>query len=740
MADKPDYKIVNEIYSSLNSIDKQLGKFCDLCNESAGKIKDYMKKLKSDAVNEALTEMSVDELSKAKQGIRISLLHENGIDNIAALRLKSLKELEAIKGIGPQSAKKLKAMVADIEDSVNKNVHIKINPENANRLMDGLVKELFCEKDARKISVEAKRLFDATHDRVRGLLNKAKPARNWFAWLLTPKKKKEEALQSIDELKELQRSSYVQAADDLFERRRKTLKAKHDEYWADFAKNAASYYAIMENIGSGKKKKEVNLLERPEEVAIKNGLSEELAVAIGDVEVDTTGLSCDLRSYQKYGVQYILNQGAVLLGDDMGLGKTVQAIASIVALKNTGGTHFMVVCPASVLVNWVREVEKFSDLVVRKIHGKDGIKEYVNWLNNGGVAITTFEMLAKLEIHEDARFSLLVVDEAHYVKNPNAARTVNLLKFRQHTDRALFMTGTPIENNVEEMCFLIDCLQPEIGKKIKGSTQLAKASEFRHKVSTVYFRRTKEDVLSELPEKIEKEEWCDLTKAEIDAYIAFVIEGSFSKMRQVSWLVENPLESSKAIRLKQLVEEYSQMGRKIIIFSFFLNTLSYVQKLFEENVYGPINGSISPQKRQEIIDNFSACEGSAVLLSQIQAGGTGLNIQAASVVIFCEPQLKPSIENQAVARAYRMGQINTVMVHRLLCDETVDEQIINLLKAKQNIFDNFADISESGLQSLSESEMAKSIVALEREKYAKDKQMEVKAKEIETQEEIGQEC
>jgi len=102
------------------------------------------------------------------------------------------------------------------------------------------------------------------------------------------------------------------------------------------------------------------------------------------------------------------------------------------------------------------------------------------------------------------------------------------------------------------------------------------------------------------------------------------------------------------------------------------------------------------------IDEFSESEGGAILLSQIQAGGTGLNIQAASVIIFCEPQLKPSIENQAIARAYRMGQVNTVMVHRLLCDNTVDEQILNILKSKQEIFDNFAHWSESGQKSVND--------------------------------------
>ena len=117
-------------------------------------------------------------------------------------------------------------------------------------------------------------------------------------------------------------------------------------------------------------------------------------------------------------------------------------------------------------------------------------------------------------------------------------------------------------------------------------------------------------------------------------------------------------------------------------------------------VFGPITGSISPEKRQEIIDDFSTHEGGAALLSQIIAGGTGLNIQKASIVIMCEPQYKPSTENQAIARAYRIGQTSNVTVYRLLCSKTVDERLLQVLKEKQQVFDAYADKSVSGENSL----------------------------------------
>ena len=147
-------------------------------------------------------------------------------------------------------------------------------------------------------------------------------------------------------------------------------------------------------------------------------------------------------------------------------------------------------------------------------------------------------------------------------------------------------------------------------------------------------------------------------------------------------------------------------GRKVIVFSFFRSTIQKVIELLGDRCSEPISGDISPQRRQEIVDAFGKAEDGAVLVSQVQAGGTGLNIQSASVIIFCEPQIKPSIENQAIARAYRMGQVRDVLVYRLLADDTIDEAMLELLKTKQLQFDSFADESVVGEESLKPSEAA----------------------------------
>lgn len=165
------------------------------------------------------------------------------------------------------------------------------------------------------------------------------------------------------------------------------------------------------------------------------------------------------------------------------------------------------------------------------------------------------------------------------------------------------------------------------------------------------------------------------------------------EIRQVSWRVDDLHDSSKACRMLEIIEEAKEEGRKVIVFSFYLDTIRKISKLLGNQCTEIINGSVSPKHRQEIIDEFESAPAGSVLLSQIMAGGTGLNIQSASVVIICEPQIKPSIESQAISRAYRMGQSRNVLVYRLLCNDTIDERITDILTRKTNVFNAFADQS-----------------------------------------------
>ena len=719
-AKKPLFAEVKNFIKQIRSADANLRRIISRPLKVDKQIIESAKaKIEQDA-ERTLREMPIEDINASKLGIKVSALRAAGINNLYQIANLSENRLRSIRGIGEKSADNILRERRKIIQSVYSNTPLRISADDNSSAADTFVKSVYQKIAYQSVLAEASEVYEQNHDTINNAIKNAKPASGQIRWFFASEKKREIALQSLRQLYELIDGGFFTEANKISGDELHLLKVQHDEYWKHFSINSASYYAHYENLKRNNKSNNSKALKKAEAVAIANGLPEEFAVAISHVRLNLTGLKFPLRSYQEYGVQYIMKQGAVLLGDDMGLGKTAQAIASLVCLRNSGESHFMVVCPASVLTNWVREIEKFSDLKSFKVHGNSQ-EYYEQWIQNGGVCVTTYEMLQKLPIPDNFKLSMLVVDEAHYIKNPQANRTKALLRFRAHTSRALFMTGTALENNVGEMCFLIGCLKPDIAASVRGSTNLAMAPAFREKVAFVYFRRKKEDVLDELPQKTETERYCTLNDYEAMQYKQSVLDGDFMSMRQVSWKLDDIGRSSKGEQLKEICYEAIEKGKKVIVFSFFRNTIQQVRRLIDANVlFGPITGADSPEKRQKIVDDFTRKDGGAVLVSQIMAGGTGMNIQAASIVILCEPQLKPSIENQAIARAYRMGQNNPVFVYRLLCENTVDEQIMLILKNKQKLFDEFADKSRSGdesLQALAANDI-QSIIESEKEKIA----------------------
>ena len=512
---------------------------------------------------------------------------------------------------------------------------------------------------------------------------------NGIRWFFSAKAKKEKAIEAFNLLTSLKDNEYGRNVGTQLDVADRIERTQGSDAWQDFSNNSIRYFNDLEDINPG-------VLGNDDSVY---GLPEDLAREIQEECFFPDGLLCELRRYQEWGVKYILHQERVLLGDEMGLGKTVQAIATMVSLRNTGGTHFIVVCPASVITNWCREIRKMSLLSVTKVHGAGRKAALESWIKTGGVAVTTYETVAYCKLPDDFKFKLLVVDEAHYIKNPGARRSINVKNLSVYAERLLFMTGTALENKVDEMISLIRILQPEIASKVQEMVFMASAPQFREAVSPVYYRRKREDVLTELPELIESREWCTLTRNEETFYEQAVLSKNYAEARRVSWNVDDLKDSSKAARLLELIDEAKSDGRKVIVFSFFRDTLRKVSMLLGNLCMNPINGSVTPQRRQEIIDEFDKAPAGTVLVAQIQAGGTGLNIQSASVVILCEPQFKPSIENQAISRAYRMGQTRNVLVYRLLCEDTVDEKIMSTLESKQAIFDAFADKSMAAMAS-----------------------------------------
>lgn len=381
------------------------------------------------------------------------------------------------------------------------------------------------------------------------------------------------------------------------------------------------------------------------------------------------------------------------------------------------------VCPASVLINWTREVRARSTLHALPVHGPDRQNAFAQWRESGGVALTTFDALHTLPVAGDCgiRPGMLVVDEAHYVKNPATRRSRAVSGWSQQTERVLFLTGTPMENRVEEFRSLVRQLQPELAPSISSSHGAAGSQAFRRAVSPAYLRRNQQDVLTELPALVQVDEWEEFSAADLLAYREAVSAGQFMRMRRAAYAC--PGTSAKLNRLRELVAEAAGNGLKVVVFSYFREVLETVRQALGEEVFGPLSGSLAAARRQELIDGFSAAVGHAVLLSQIQAGGIGLNMQAASVVILCEPQIKPTMEHQAVARAHRMGQIRTVQVHRLLAADSVDQRMLDILARKERLFDAYArrsDVAETTPDAVdvSDGSLARRIVEEEQQRLA----------------------
>ena len=677
-----DKKEAKRIIKEHRSVLTQLSKVTEHYECMRGSITDVVSEIINKETLVVLSNTDINELNRDKRGFRVKSLRDNGYSTIADVYNASVSALSSINGISQQNADEIKKCANDLYETASKSVKIKLNVDNKTAEYTQLVQVLSKYKVYDPYAKNCFKIYNENSNLISTAISQLAPATSSLKWMFASSEKKGGAQAAFDTLSLLLLGDYFKSATENITLYKKVKSVKIDA-WQDFSNEPVKYYNIIEDICP-------DVLGKEDSVY---GLPEELALAIQEQPLLTDGLKCQLRRYQEWGAKYTLKQKRVLLGDEMGLGKTVQAIASMVSLRNNGCTHFIVVCPASVVSNWCREITKMSDLTAIKIHGSDKNESLNKWINDGGVAVTTFETTGLFQFHDSFKFDLLVVDEAHYIKNPKAQRTNNVKSFCDNANMILFMTGTALENKVEEMISLIDILKPEVASSVSGMEFLSSAPEFRKKVAPVYYRRRREDVLTELPELIETKEWCTLNSAEEKVYEDTVLNGSFADVRRVSWNVSNIKKSSKATRLLELVEEAQEDGRKVIVFSYFLDTINKVMSLLGNKCIGPINGSVPPQKRQEIVDEFNDAPAGTVLAAQIQAGGTGLNIQSASVVILCEPQFKPSIENQAVSRAYRMGQTRNVLVHRLLCDDTVDEKITELLESKQAVFDAFADES-----------------------------------------------
>lgn len=665
------------------------------------------------------TELEGIPLSRLKDvtggRLRLGALEQAGYTTVRQVLDAGPYALRQVPGIGGQSAHQAVAAAGQIAESVKEHSAVRLDIDaSADAATRALVTALSRLVQAGPDIPRAVRAAEHVDGELGPLLAAARPARGRLRMLVTrggARQRTRQALRRIDALLADCAARDVplllaQADTDLLR-----PAAPAAEVWLDFQVRPAEYTVLLAEFAG-----------LDDEVDTAEGfLPGGIADRVRAQPLDDTHRRVSLRGYQAFGARFALAQRRAMLGDEMGLGKTVQAIAALAHLKTEGRTHFLVVCPASVMINWIREIESRSTLRAYRVHGSGREAALAEWIGRGDIAVTTFDVLNSLAVPDTVALGMLVVDEAHYVKNPDTRRSRTVGRWAGRTDHVLFLTGTPMENRVEEFRSLVRHLQPGLLPGIRHSDAAAGSAAFRRAVAPAYLRRNQQDVLPELPELRQIDEWEEFSPADRAAYREACAAGNFMAMRRAAYA--DPAHSAKLRRLRELVDEAAGNDRKVVVFSFFGDVLAAARSALGERALGPVSGRVTAEGRQELIDRFAATDGHAVLLSQIQAGGTGLNIQAASVVVLCEPQVKPTLEAQAIGRAHRMGQLRHVQVHRLLTTDSVDQRMLDILGTKQRLFDAYArrsDVAESTPDAvdISEQSLAHQIVAEEQRRLA----------------------
>ncbi|MFD5069958.1 DEAD/DEAH box helicase [Streptomyces sp. NPDC058369] len=662
-----------------------------------------------------LAAIPVARLKDVTEGrLRLGAIEQAGLTTVGQVYGASRYELRQIPGVGAQTADQTLAAAGQIAHAVRDTVALRIDVDTRDEAVTALLGALYRLVEA---GPDVRRAVDGARtlaERLEPPLTAAGPARGRLRMLLTGRRARAGVREAVTGVRAAVTDAVERGLPPLFAQVSADLLREPESpvaAWVDFELRSAEYYSLLAELsGSG-----------PDRDAAEGFLPSGIADRVRGLRLDDARLRVSLRGYQSFGARFALVQKRVILGDEMGLGKTVQAIAALAHLAARGETHFLVVCPASVLINWTREVRARSTLRALPVHGPERREAFAEWRETGGVALTTFDALHTLPDAEDGgvRPGMLVVDEAHYVKNPATRRSRAVSGWSARTDRVLFLTGTPMENRVEEFRSLVRGLRPELAPAVSAGQGAAGSEAFRRAVAPAYLRRNQRDVLAELPAVVQVDEWEEFSEGDLLAYREAVAAGHFMRMRRAAYA--RPETSAKLNRLRELVAEAADNDLKVVVFSYFREVLETVREALGDGVFGPLSGSVAAARRQELVDGFAAAEGHAVLLSQIQAGGVGLNMQAASVVILCEPQIKPTTEHQAVARAHRMGQIRTVQVHRLLAADSVDQRMLAIVARKERLFDAYArrsDLAETTPDAVdvSEGELARRIVEEEQQR------------------------
>ena len=452
---------------------------------------------------------------------------------------------------------------------------------------------------------------------------------------------------------------------------------------------------------------------------------------LAEEDIDYPKLNATLRDYQKYGYKWLKyltdNNLGACLADDMGLGKTLQAIVLISKIHEEKKKKSMVIMPKSLIYNWENEIKRFSPKL--KVGVYYGINRDFSSLKKADVILTTYGTIRNdIENLLEQKFDLLVLDESQNIKNINSQTTKAVLLL--NAKKRVALSGTPIENNLLELYSLFRFLNPEMFGSVQEFTNdyivpiqkysdTSTIEELRKKIYPFLLRRVKKEVLADLPDKIEKLVYVDMNDEhrrfyeERRKYYYSLLEkntssqGNFDKffvlqaINELRHIVSSPeLESKKIISSKKevLIEnviEAIENNHKVLVFVNYLSSIASICDSLKENKIKYLKMTGQTKDRQNLVDKFQNDSRYKVFVMTLKTGGVGLNLVSADTIFIYDPWWNTTVENQAIDRAYRLGQDKTVFAYKMIMRNTIEEKILKLQEMKNKLLDDL--ISEDNL-------------------------------------------